>query len=71
MAPAGQVNAEEGRALKLVVSIALLGILAVAIIEVLECVHRVQRAGGFRAWWRVAPQYPRPSVATDDPIKTD
>ena len=65
---------EEGGALKLVVGIALLGMIALLAIEAIECAYRVRRAGGLRAWWRLPhpPQhYNQPGLARANQRKED
>ena len=52
---AGGTAPEKGRPLKLVVGLSVLGIVGFVTIEAFECAHRVQRAGGLRAWWRRPP----------------
>ena len=63
-AMAGGTAPEDGKALKVVVGIALVGLIALAVIEALECAHRVRRAGGLSRWWhRPTPQRPAAAAA--------
>ena len=42
---------EDAHGLKVVVGLACLGLIALAVIELLELEHRVRKAGGVSAWW--------------------
>eukprot|EP01043_Picozoa_sp_COSAG02_P099987 COSAG02_NODE_36083_length_459_cov_0.969444_1_plen_78_part_10 len=51
----GPTAPEEGHALKVVVGIALFGVVALMVIEVIEWAHRIRRVGGLTTWWSHQP----------------
>ncbi len=65
-AQGGPTAPEEGHALKVVVGIALFGIVALVVIEAIEWAHRVRRAGGLTAWWSLTPRQPGAEQRKDD-----
>ena len=53
--PSSALVPEEGKALQLVLAIALFGIIGWLFIEALEAAHRARSAGGLQAWWQSSP----------------